>query len=435
MSAEAQDPSATQHLWHPFADMSRVAGDELIVDRGEGVWVFDTEGRRYLDASAGLWYCNVGHGREALAEAAMSQMKRLAAYQTFDRFANRPALDLAERLARLAPMNNAAVFFTNGGSDAIDTGAKITRRYWSQRGEPQRDIIVSREGAYHGVNGYGTSLSGIAPNRAGWGSLAGGAEQIPRDDVDALERVLDGNSGRVAAVIGEPIQGAAGVYPPSRGYWGAVQALCRDHGVLVIVDEVVTGFGRVGSWFAAERYEIDADLILVAKGLSSGYLPIGAVIAAPRVTQVLWTPQAGAFRHGYTYSGHPTACAVALANLDIIEGEGLLGRVRELEPILARELGALAGHRIVREVRTAGLLGGVELSGEAITADPGVVERVVAGARERGVLVRGLVGRAIQVSPPLIVEPAQLAQIATTLRAALDEAAESVLGTTTPLAV
>jgi putrescine aminotransferase len=433
LTAEVDDGRPSQHLWHPFADMSRVIGEELVVDRGAGVWVFDAEGRRYLDASAGLWFCNVGHGRAALADAAMSQMKRLAAYQTFDRFANRPALQLAERVARLAPASDAAVFFTNGGSDAIDTAGKIARQYWSQRGESQRRIIVSREGAYHGVNAYGTSLSGIPANKAGWGSLVTGTEQVPRDDVDALERVLDRNRGRVAAFIGEPVQGAAGVYPPPPGYWSAVQALCRKHGVLVILDEVVTGFGRLGTWFAAERYEINADLILVAKGLSSGYLPIGAVIAASSVTDVLWTAQAGAFRHGYTYSGHPTACAVALANLDIIESEGLLQRVRELEPVLAGELGALSGHRLVQEVRTAGLLGGVELSAEAIAADPLLVDRVVAGARERGVLVRGLVGRTVQVSPPFIVEPAQLALIATTLRAALDEAVERASGTTVPV--
>jgi len=411
----------TGALWHPFADMSSAPSREVVIERGEGVWVYDDSGRRYLDASAGLWYCNVGHGRKALAEAAAKQMEMLAGYQIFDVLANRPALDLAQRVRDLAPLGEqSGVFFTSGGSDSVDTAAKIARRYWVTAGEPQRQIIICREGAYHGVNAFGTSLSGIESNAAGWGPLVTQVIQVGREDLRGLERTLEEHAGAVAAFIGEPVQGAAGVHPPSPNYWPGVQDLCRGHDVLVIADEVVTGFGRVGRWFASERYGIEPDLIVCAKGLSSGYLPIGAVIVAERVREALWSAQAGAFRHGYTYSGHPAACAVALANIEIIEKEGLVQRVVELELVLQAELGALVSHPLVQEVRVAGLLCGVELCAEARQADPKLLERVVSDARERGVLVRNLVGATLQISPPLVIEAQELRLLADTLRESLD---------------
>jgi putrescine aminotransferase len=408
-------------LWHPFADMAKVAANEFVVDRGQGVWIFDSEGRRYLDASAGLWYCNVGHGRRALAEVAARQMLRLAGYQTFDRFANRPALQLAERVCQLAPMAEGnAAFFTNGGSDAIDSGAKIARRFWALQGKPERRFIISREGGYHGVNAFGTSLSGIEANATGWGTLVPETLVVPRHDIAALAETMEAHSGEIAAFIGEIVQGAGGVHPPAPDYWPAVQELCRAHDVLLIADEVVTGFGRLGTWFGAERYEIDADLILGAKGLSSGYLPIGVVIVSSRLLDVLWAGDAGAFRHGYTYSGHPAACAVALANLEILEKEKLLARVQELEPVMAKELEALSAHPLVEEVRCAGLLGGVQLTEQALIADPAIAERVVSGARERGLLIRNLLGRTLQVSPPFVIDDHGLRSIAETLRETLD---------------
>jgi len=404
--------------------MSKVAGRQFVVDRGEGAWVFDAQGRRYLDASAGLWYCNVGHGRAALAEVAAEQMARLASYQTFDVFANAPALELAERVCELSSLGpRSAAFFTNGGSDGIDTAGKIARRYWSVLGHPERRILVAREGAYHGMNAYGTSLAGIEANAAGWGPLVPEVVHVGRHDLAALQDALETHAGRVAGFVGEPVQGAAGVHPPRPGYWEGVQDLCRAHDVLLIADEVVTGFGRVGHWFGSERYGLEPDLIVGAKGLSSGYLPIGVVIAGPRVRDALWAPEAGPFRHGYTYSGHPAACRVALANLAIIEDEGLIERVRALEPVLATELGALAAHPLVEEVRTAGLLCGVELAESARYADPTLVERAVTGARERGVLVRNLLGGTLQVSPPFVVEEGDLRLLASTLRETLDDLA------------
>jgi putrescine---pyruvate transaminase len=246
---------------------------------------------------------------------------------------------------------------------------------------------------------------------------------VPRDDVAAVERALEEYAGQVAAFIGEPVQGAAGVYPPAPGYWGGIQELCRAHDVLLIVDEVVTGFGRLGHWFGAHRYGIEADLIVGAKGLSSGYLPIGVVIASAGIRDMLWSPAAGPFRHGYTYSGHPAACAVALENLRILEEEGLLQRVAELEPKLQETIGGLASHPLVDEVRVAGLLAGVEIAESARRTDPAIVERVVVGARERGVLVRNLLGRSLQISPPLVIEPQAIDQIASTLRETLDQLA------------
>jgi putrescine aminotransferase len=411
----------TTALWHPFADMSSVPDREIVIERGEGVWVYDESGKRYLDASAGLWYCNVGHGRTGLAEVAARQMGLLAGYQIFDVIANRPALELAERVRGLAPLGeHSAVFFTSGGSDSIDTAAKIARRYWVARGEPQRQVIICREGAYHGVNAFGTSLSGIKPNAAGWGSLVTQVVQVGRDDLSGLERALDEHEGAVAAFIGEPVQAAAGVFPPSPGYWSGVRDLCSRRDVLLIADEVVTGFGRLGRWFGSERYDIQPDMIVCAKGLSSGYMPVGAVIVADGVRETLWSAQAGAFRHGYTYSGHPAGCAVALANIEIIEREGLVEHTAEMESVLQAELGALSSHPLVQEVRVAGLLCGVELNAQARQTDPTLVDRVVVDARGRGVLVRNLLSATLQISPPLVIEQQELRLLADTLRESLD---------------
>jgi putrescine---pyruvate transaminase len=411
-----------QHLWHPFADMARVAGQEVTLVSGEGSWVRDEQGRRYLDASASLWYCNVGHGRVELAEAAAAQMRRLAAYHTFDVFTNQPARELARRLAEASPTGpGSAAFFTSGGSEAVDTAAKLVRRYWETCGEPQRRLLVAREEAYHGMAAYGTSLAGIVPNRAGWGPLVREVVHVDADDPDALSEVLDRHRGEVAGFIGEPVRGAGGVYPPSPDYWEQVQALCRAHDVLLIVDEVVTGFGRLGSQFGCTRFGLVPDLVCVAKGISSGYAPLGAVLSGARVREALWRPGVGPVRHGFTYSGHPTACAVGLANLDILERERLYERVRDLEPTLRARLGPLKEHPLVEEVRTIGLLAGVELSRAARAAVPDLVERVTRRAREHGALVRNLVGHTLQISPPFVITADELGHLADVLQTSLDE--------------
>lgn len=256
---------------------------ELVIDRGEGAHVIDEQGRRYLDASAGLWYCNVGHGREELAEAAAAQMRRLASYSAFGDLATRPALDLADRLAEMAPMSQARIFLTSGGSDSVDTAVKLVRRYWAEMGQPGRSVIVTREHAYHGMHLAGTSLAGIAANRAGHGTLDPAVVQVPWDDADALEALLAGRDD-VAAFFCEPIIGAGGVYAPPRGYLDRVREICRRHGVLFVADEVICGYGRAGDMFASTRWSLDPDVVLTAKGITSGYIPLGAVLVAGSVT-------------------------------------------------------------------------------------------------------------------------------------------------------
>ncbi len=409
------------HLWHPFADMSKVQGNEFQIARGEGAWVWDDQGNRYLDATAALWYCNVGHGRERIADAAAAQMKELAAYQIFDRLTNAPAAELADRIAALAGLGDeTGVFFTSGGSDGVETAAKMVRRYWRVRNQPERRVIVARESAYHGMHGYGTSLAGIEANAAEWGEMIPSIVHVPRDDIGALERVLAEHGGQVAAFLSEPVQGAGGVYPPEPAYWRDVQDLCAADDVLVVADEVVTGFGRVGEWFASHRLEIEPDLIITAKGLSSGYMPIGAVIAGPRVLETLWSEDAGWFRHGYTYSGHPAACAAALENLDVIEEEGLVARVASLEEPFHAAISGVEGHDAVAEVRHYGLLGAVQLTEDALAA--GGLEATVGALRDEGILTRGLVGHSMQFSPPFVVTEEEIAELGTKLSAALTAA-------------
>lgn len=407
-------------LWHPFSDMTVVAGHELVLERGEGVWVWDKAGQRYLDATAGLWFCNVGHGRAGLADAAASQMRRLAAYSTFGDLANEPALALAEVLADRAPFRDAVVFFTSGGSEAIETAAKIVRRYWAVVGQPSRQVVVVREGAYHGMAGFGTSFAGIEANAAGYGDLLPGVVKVPRDDATAVGRVFEEHRGRVAAFLGEPVQGAGGIYPPPEGYWAAVQNHCRTHDVLLIADEVVTGFGRMGRWFGSERYGLEPDLVVGAKGITSGYMPLGYVVCGPRVAEPFWKGAAGLFRHGYTYSGHAAACAVGLANLRLLENERLVEHARDLEPAFAAALTRLAEHPAVREVRTAGLLCAVEVV-STLADQPGFGDRVIAAARRHGVLSRLLLGRSLQISPPLVIGGAEVETLVGALRATLDD--------------
>jgi putrescine aminotransferase len=414
-------------LWNGFANMAGLAGHTVTVVRGEGSWVFDDQGRAYLDALASLWYCNVGHGRAELADAAAAQMHQLAAYQTFEPFSNQPAEALARRVAGLSPLTGAKVFLTpGGGSDAIDTAAKLARSYWRALGQESKQITIARSHAYHGMNAYGTSLGGIPANTQPYGPMVSLVEHVPWDDAAALDKVIESaGPGRVAAFFCEPVIGAGGVYPPPEGYLASVREICRRHDVLFIADEVITGFGRAGAWLASERFALDPDMITTAKGLSSGYAPIGAVIVSAPVAEPFWRPGSQEmFRHGYTYSGHPTSCAIALANLDLIEREQLVARVADLEPVLASTLAPLAAHELVAEVRAGtGLLAAVEIAEDARTADPGLGPRLVAEIRDRGVITRLLRGVALQISPPFVITEAEIARIAEVFAAAFDAAA------------
>ncbi len=414
-------------LWNGFANMASLAGHTVTVVRGEGSWVFDDQGRAYLDALASLWYCNVGHGRAELADAAAAQMHQLAAYQTFEPFSNQPAEALARRVAGLSPLTGAKVFLTpGGGSDAIDTAAKLARSYWRALGQESKQITIARSHAYHGMNAYGTSLGGIPANTQPYGPMVSLVEHVPWDDATALDKVIESaGPGRVAAFFCEPVIGAGGVYPPPEGYLASVREICRRHDVLFIADEVITGFGRAGAWLASERFALDPAMITTAKGLSSGYAPIGAVIVSAPVAEPFWRPGSQEmFRHGYTYSGHPTSCAIALANLDLIEREQLVARVADLEPVLASTLAPLAAHELVAEVRAGtGLLAAVEIAEDARTADPGLGPRLVAEIRDRGVITRLLRGVALQISPPFVITEAEIARIAEVFAAAFDAAA------------
>jgi putrescine---pyruvate transaminase len=410
-------------FWHPVADMSAVAASgELILERGEGVHVWDESGRRYLDATGALWYCNVGYGRDEIVDAAMAQMRRLPAYSHYGDVSTRSTTDLAERIAAVAPMDDAVVFFASGGGESIETAVKLVRRYWSLLGRADKTIVVSRERAYHGLAGYGTSLVGMDAFTVGVGPLAGGTLQVPWDDAGALAAAIDdAGPEHVAAFFCEPIVGAGGVLHPPPGYLEEARRLCSERDVLFVADEVICGFCRVGDWFASTRFGLEPDLVTFAKGITSGYLPLGGVIVSGRVREPFWTSGAGVWRHGYTYSGHATATAAAHANLDIMEREALAERALGLEAELAEALAPLAAKPLVSEIRAGlGVVAAVQLSADALADDPAIADRVVAAAREHGVLARGLAGGSVQISPALTIDADGLAELAGGLGAALD---------------
>ena len=412
-------------FWHGFADMHVVRDAELVIREGEGAWVTDVGGNRYLDSTAALWYAAVGYGRGEIADAVADQLRRLSAYSSFGAFTSEPTVQLAGRIAALAPMPNAAVFFTSGGSESVETAGKLARRYWDVMGRPGKKIIVNREHGYHGMAALGTSLAGIPLNKAGYGTLVADTLQVGVHDIDAVETLFAARSAEIAAFIAEPVIGAGGVIPPQDGYLAGLQQLCRQFDVLLIADEVVTGFGRLGTWWGSTRYGIEPDMITFAKVITSGYVPLGGVVVGPRVRAPFWDePVPGAvFRHGYTYSGHAGACAAGMANLDIMEREDLLGRVRTLEPVVARELGRLASSPLVGEVRTVGLTAAVELSAEARAANPAAVDAVVAAARRHGVLTRNIRGVGLQFSPAFVITEDEIAQVADAFDAALRDVA------------
>jgi putrescine aminotransferase len=407
-------------FWNPMTNMGAFRERGITIVRGEGSTVWDEAGNALLDVSAALWYANVGYGRAELAEAAAAQMRTLSSYKTYDGFTSPKTEELAARVIGLLPFEGAKIFFTSGGGESIDTAAKLARAYFVATGKPDKHAIISRQYAYHGSNAYGTSLTGLAALAQDYGRLVPDTEQVAWDDAEALAAAIDRiGADRVAAFFAEPIIGAGGVLIPPDGYLARVQEVCREREVLLVLDEVITGFGRTGRWFASERFDLRPDLITVAKGITSGYIPLGGVIASSRVAEPFWTAgTTNVFRHGFTYAGHATACAVGLANIDLIEREGLVQRVLDLEPILADALAPLASHAAVAEVRSGvGLLGAVELE------DPSKLQAVIDSAYERGVLVRGIRGVALQLSPPFVITEDEIATTARVLGEALDAAA------------
>ncbi|MDB5480710.1 MAG: aspartate aminotransferase family protein [Caulobacteraceae bacterium] len=423
----------------------RDAGGSRIITRADGCFIYDGDGNAILDGMAGLWCVQVGYGRKELAEAAYEQMLELPYYNTFFKTAAPTTVMLAAKVASLLGGNLQHVFFNNSGSEAIDTIIRLARHYWQVRGEPNRNVIISRVNGYHGSTVAGVSLGGMKAMHDQGGPWVPGIEHVMQpyrfqegfgEDpaafgaraADAVEaRILEVGPENVAAFIGEPVQGAGGVIIPPEGYWPRVEAICRKYGILLVCDEVICGYGRLGAWFGFQHFGVKPDLVSTAKGLSSGYLPISAVGVADHIVEAL-REKGGDFVHGYTYSGHPTSAAVALKNLEIMEREDLVGRTaRETAPYLAAALAGLDDHPLVGETRSIGLLGAVE-----IVAKPGTNQRFGDAPGKAGPIVRdlcinnGLMVRAVRdtvvMSPPLIISRDQIDQLAAILRKSLDEA-------------
>ncbi|MFD3507061.1 aspartate aminotransferase family protein [Nocardia sp. NPDC058666] len=396
-------------LWHGFADMGAVNRDgAFVVARGEGAYVFDTAGKRYLDATAGLWFANVGHGRGEIADAVADQLRTIAHYSNFGDLTEAPTQELAEKLSSIAPVPGSKIFFTSGGSDSVETAAKLARRYWHEQGRPDKKILVGRRLAYHGMHYASTSLGGLTPNKEGYGVLVEDTRTVEWNDAKSLLAMIEEvGAEQIAAFFCEPIIGAGGVYLPPEGYLAEVRQICRDHDILFVADEVVTGFGRIGgSWFASTRFDLQPDLMTTAKGLTSGYLPMGAVFIAPHLAEPFFAGGTW-FRHGYTYGGHAGAAAAALANLAIIEREGLVEEAARLESTLHTALAPLADHPRVAEVRSGlGAVAAVQL------ADPSEGPALVKTLREHGISGRAAGAGAMQISPSFVMTDAQVADLA-----------------------
>jgi adenosylmethionine-8-amino-7-oxononanoate aminotransferase len=400
--------------------MSKVQHAPFIIDRGEGIYVYDESGRRYLDAAASLWYMNVGYGRTEIIDAMAEQARKVPAFHAFIDYATRPPIDLADRIASVAPVPGSKVFFGSGGSDAVETAAKLTRRYFNAIGQPERTVFISREWAYHGMHPYGTTLGGMEPNRAGYsGEMVADVVIVPFDDTEAVEKAIDhAGAERIAGIFVEPVIGAGGVRPVEEGYFGKVHELVRSAGGLYISDEVITGFGRVGDWFAANRYGLQPDLVTFAKGVTCGYAPLGGLIASPQIAAPFFETPGLMFRHGYTYSGHATACAAGLVVMDILEREGLIERAAALEEELYQALLPLEELPVVDYVRRGvGALAAVQLS---VGDDETLPYRAAAACREAGVLTRAVGGGGLQVSPPFIMTPDDVAEMAALFRLGLE---------------
>ncbi|MHB1611496.1 MAG: aminotransferase family protein [Sulfobacillus sp.] len=427
--------------WGPYTQMSSLKETgPMIIDRAQGVYVWDEAGRRYLDAHAGLWLANVGYGRSEIIDAVALQAQKLSWFSSFGGFSNRPSMALAERLINLLePDGMGSVFFSNDGSEAVETALKISRQYWKARGMAQKFKLIGRHHAYHGVTMGALSVAGITLNRQAFEPLLTGVRHAPapyrqhctfhpNDSICSLacarevERIIQFEGpGTVAAFIAEPIQAAGGVIIPSRDYLRQVRDICRRYDVLFIADEVVTGFGRLGDWTGSRYYGIQPDLMTFAKGITSGYLPLGVTAVAPHImeTFIAQSQDGPEFRHGNTYSGHPLACAAALANIDIIENEGLLEHAAQMGDYLHRQLLSLSSQfsGLVTDADCVGLLGRVEI----ISSSEGAGKRgakMVRHMLDNGVIVRP-VGDVITLSPPLIITEPEIDFLIDALREAL----------------
>lgn len=433
-----------RHHMHPFTDQGDLnQRGTRIITKADGVYLWDSEGHKMLDGMAGLWCVAIGYGRRELADAAHHQMMELPYYNSFFQCTTPPAIRLAKKLAELAPAHLNNVFFTGSGSESNDTVLRLVRHYWTVKGQPDKSVIVSRKNAYHGSTVAGASLGGMSYMHKQGGLPIPGIEHIDQPywfdeggdltvDEFGLERarqlehkILEMGVDKVAAFIGEPIQGAGGVIIPPATYWPEIQRICEKYGILLIADEVICGFGRTGNWFGSETFGMRPDFMSIAKGLSSGYLPIGGVLVSDRVADVL-KQQGGDINHGYTYSGHPATAAVALKNIEIIEREKLVERVAEdTGPYLQARWRELADHALVGEVRGIGLIAALELIKDKATRQRWVAGGKVGGLCRDFCTANGLVMRAtgdtMLVSPPLVISKSEIDELIEKARKSLDD--------------
>ncbi len=436
------------HYLHPFTDFKDLAsrGARVMV-KGEGIYLWDSEGKRSLDGMSGLWCVNVGYGRKSISDAVYAQMQQLPFYNSFFNTTNIPAVELAKTLVEISPPQFNHVFFTGSGSEGNDTNIRMVRRYWDLLGYKDRHVIISRHNAYHGSTMAGASLGGMSGMHEQGGLpipgiehigqpyyLEGGKGMTPEEfglkAASWLEdKILEVGPEKVAAFIGEPVQGAGGVIIPPSTYWPEIQRICDKYGILLIADEVICGFGRLGHWFGSELFGIKPDLMTFAKGVTSGYIPLGGVMVGDRVAQVL-IEKGGDFNHGFTYSGHPVACAAALENIRIIREEKLVDKVREdTGPYLKQQFEALADHPLVGMAETCGFVAGLVLVKEkgatifdAVTFPDEVgVGMVCRGHMFNNGMIMRAVGNRMIIAPPLVMTRAQIDEMIASIRFCLDE--------------
>ena len=438
-----------KHYMHPFTDHKQLGEKgSRIITRADGVYVWDSDGNQILDAMAGLWCVNLGYGRKELVEAATRQMQELPYYNSFFQCTHPPAIELSELLGEISPGQFDHTFFTGSGSEANDTQVRLIRRYWDLMGHKDKHTIISRKNAYHGSTMAGASLGGMSEMHAQGGLPIPGIVHIEQpyyfemggDLTPAAfglqqarlleEKILELGKDKVAAFIGEPVQGAGGVIIPPDSYWPEIQRICREYDILLVADEVITGFGRIGEWFASTKFGFEPDLISIAKGVTSGYLPLGGVLVGKRVADVV-ASEGGELAHGFTYSGHPVACAVAMANIRILRDEGIIDRVRDtIGPYFGEQWACLGDHPLVGEARNAGLMAAIELVRDKSTRERFSKEEAV-GTRcrdfcyDNGLVMRA-VGNTMIVSPPLIMEKEHVDELVTKARRCLDLTAESL---------
>ncbi|MDO9235179.1 MAG: aspartate aminotransferase family protein [Aquabacterium sp.] len=446
-TAEWQALDAAHYL-HPFTDFKALAAKgSRIISRADNIYLWDSDGHKLFDAMSGLWCVNVGYGQKTLIDAATAQLTTLPFYNSFFQTATQPAIALAHKLAQLSPTGFEHVFFTGSGSEGNDTIVRMVRRYWDMLDQPERHTIIGRFNGYHGSTMAGASLGGMTDMHAQGGLPIPGIVHIDQpyyvqhgkvnesqDDFGLRaaswleDKILEVGPDKVAAFIGEPVQGAGGVIIPPDTYWPEIQRICNKYGILLVSDEVICGFGRTGHWWGCERFGYKPDLITFAKGVTSGYIPLGGVLVGARVAKVL-IDQGGEFAHGYTYSGHPVACAVALANLQLIEDLGLVQHVRDdTGPYLASQFAALQSHPLVGEAQTCGLMGAIRLvkhkavgaqAAQAFGPDEPVGMVCRGHCFANGLIMRAVGDRMI-IAPPLVMTLAQVEELMALIRLCLD---------------